>query len=247
MKIKGIVFDKDGTLLDYDKCWRPVTLATVEYVGIRYPGSEVCREGVRKRLGVLPDGTMDIDGPHCRGFHDKIAMAFVDEYTLHGIKFELNTLMREVGEGFKLFLPVGDVEPICDNMREVLLKLKADGIKLGLITSDRIHGARHTLARLGLEDSIFEVLLTNDGDHPAKPDPYYMGVFERETGLAPDEILMVGDTFSDIEFGINSGTHTLGVGKSEKNRKKLATLAEYVARDVSEIFEVLEKIENSEA
>jgi phosphoglycolate phosphatase-like HAD superfamily hydrolase len=72
-----------------------------------------------------------------------------------------------------------------------------------------------------------------------------MRVFERECGLLPEEILMVGDTFSDIEFGINSGTHTLGVGKSEKNRNKLATLAEYVAHDVSEIFDILEKIENS--
>jgi preprotein translocase subunit SecA len=97
MKIKGIVFDKDGTLLDYDKCWRPVTLATVEYVGSMFPGSDICREGIRKRLGVLPDGTMDIDGPHCRGFHDKIAGAFVDEYELRGIEFDKDELIREVG------------------------------------------------------------------------------------------------------------------------------------------------------
>ena len=106
MKIKGIVFDKDGTLLDYDKCWRPVTLATVEYVASMYPGADACREGVRNRLGVLPDGTMDIDGPHCRGFHDKIAGAFIDEYELFGIEFDREKLAREVGEGFKIFLPV---------------------------------------------------------------------------------------------------------------------------------------------
>ncbi len=245
MKIKGIVFDKDGTLLDYDKCWRPVTLAAIEYVGTKYPGSEVCREGIRERLGLLPDGTMDIDGPHCRGFHAEIGRAFSDEYTLRGIEFDFETLMHEVGEGFRLFLPVGEVVPTCDNMKEALLALKERGIKLGLITSDRIHGARHTLARLGLDDGIFEVLLTNDGKHPAKPDPYYMSVFERECGLSPEEILMVGDTFSDIDFGINAGAHTLGVGKSEKNRAKLGTRAEYVARDVSEIFDILEKIENS--
>lgn len=242
MKIKGIVFDKDGTLLDYDKCWRPVTLATIEYVGTKYPGSAVCREGIRKRLGILPDGTMDIDGPHCRGFHDKIVAAFADEYTLKGISFDLKKLIHDVGEGFSLFLPVGEVVPICDNMKEVLLTLKQSGIKLGLITSDRPSGARHTLARLGLDDSLFEVLLTNDGHHPPKPDPYYMSVFEKKTGLLPDEILMVGDTFSDIDFGINSGTHTLGVGKLLKNRNKLATRAEYTARDVSEIFGILEKI-----
>ncbi len=244
MKIKGIVFDKDGTLLDYERCWYPVTLAAIEQVAAKYPGAEVCREGIKSRLGLLPDGSMDIDGPHCRGLHPEIAMAFLDEYEAAGIEYDRDTLIADVGEGFRTSLPYGEVVPICDGMRELLESLKKQGIKLGLITSDTIYGARHTLSKLGIADA-FEVLLTNDGEHPAKPDPYYMTVFERETGLSPDEILMVGDTFSDIDFGINAGTHTLGVAKTEKNRRKLETKAEFVSYDITDIFNVLGKIEGN--
>lgn len=243
MRIKGIVFDKDGTLLDYESCWYPVTLAAIEYVAARHPGAEVCREGIKQRLGLLSDGTMDIDGPHRMGLHPEIAMAFLDEYAEWGIEYDRDTLIGEVADSFRLSLPVGKVVPICDNMRELLISLKDSGIKLGLITSDTVHGARHTLGLLGIAD-LFDLLLVNNGEHPPKPDPAYMRVFERKTGLSPDEILMVGDTFSDIDFGINAGTHTLGVAKSDKNREKLATRAEYTAYDVSEIFDVLAKIED---
>ena len=243
MKIKGIVFDKDGTLLHYESCWYPVTLAAIEYVAKKYPGAEVCREGIKKRLGLHPDGSMDIDGPHRLGLHPEIAMAFIDEYSEAGIEYEKDKLIADVSDGFRLSLPVGRVVPICDNMRGILESLKAEGIKLGLITSDTVHGAKHTLSQLGIAD-LFDVLLVNNGEHPPKPDPAYMTVFERETGLSPDEILMVGDTFSDIDFGINAGAHTLGVATTDKNREKLATRAEYMAKDVSEIFGILAKIEN---
>ena len=239
--IKAVVFDKDGTLLDYDKCWRPIILAAIDYVAERHPGAEVCREGIKDRLGFMSDGSMDIDGPHCRGNYGEIGRAFTEEYAENGIDFDEDELLSEISEGFRVSMTVGEVVPICDGMKDILLTLKASGIKLGLITSDRLYGARLTLAKLGIED-IFEVLLTHDGGKPAKPDPAYMRVFESETGLSPSEILMVGDTFSDIDFGINSGTHTLGVAKTEKNRRKLEARAEYVARDVSEIFGVLEKI-----
>ena len=99
MKIKGIVFDKDGTLLDYESCWYPVTLAAIDYVAERYPGAQVCREGIKRRLGLLPDGTMDIDGPHRLGLHPEIAMAFLDEYAECGIEYYRDKLIADAQRG----------------------------------------------------------------------------------------------------------------------------------------------------
>ena len=238
MKIKGIVFDKDGTLLDYERCWIPVAEGAVDYVLARHPG-----EGVRARvianLGITEDGTVDIDGPLCRGDYAGIGMAFIDGYRDAGYEVSVEAMARDIPAGFAASRDRATVVPICPNLKELLRRLRDMGISLGLITSDGADSTTYTLSRLGV-NGLFDVLLTHDDLQPAKPDPYFMGVFMQKTGLSPDEILMVGDTFADIDFGINSGTHTLGVGRSEKNRSRLAKKAEFIGRDISAVFDVIE-------
>lgn len=54
--IKGILFDKDGTLLDFEQTWRPVWNKTEEQLGIILQISEREMREIRERLGILEDG-----------------------------------------------------------------------------------------------------------------------------------------------------------------------------------------------
>ena len=50
--IKGILFDKDGTLLDFEQTWRPVWNKTEEQLGIILQISEREMREIRERLGI---------------------------------------------------------------------------------------------------------------------------------------------------------------------------------------------------
>jgi phosphoglycolate phosphatase-like HAD superfamily hydrolase len=69
-----------------------------------------------------------------------------------------------------------------------------------------------------------------------------MNKFSSEHSISKDEIIMVGDTESDILFARNSGTLSIGVGKSKENRDFLSSLgADAVYPDISYIPDFLDR------
>ncbi len=241
MKIKAVVFDKDGTLLDYERCWLPIARVATDMVLNRYGAPEL-RDEIYERLGILADGSVDIEAPLATGSYEGIGYAYANTLDSHGIKYDVPELTAIITDGYHTVPKDSETVPICDNLLQILSDIRSRGIKIGFITSDDEIGAKRTLDLLGIYD-IFDVRLPNDRVSPQKPDPHYMNVFMKKTGFSPDEILMVGDTFADIEFGKNSGTRTLGVAKTENNRKKLSKKADYVRHDVSFVPEVIDLIE----
>ena len=121
--------------------------------------------------------------------------------------------------------------------RWCLIKLlKEKGVYIALITSDEIFGAKIALKELEVLD-LFDEIIAHDGISPAKPHPHYMNSFMEKHGFSPEEVLMVGDTETDILFAKNSKTHSVGVGKNEANRAYLSSLgAEAVYNDISYVY-----------
>ena len=238
--IKGIVFDKDGTLISYEKCWVERTVAATERLLSRH-GAISIMDNIMKRLGVLSDGGIDISGALCHGTYADISKLYAAEMSTIGVKITWEELLPELKSDFYYFKHLAKSEPQCDGICELLSSLRGRGSRLGLVTSDDIEGVKATLSPLGVIP-LFDAVLCSDGIHPTKPDPYYMLEFCRLTALSPTEVLMVGDTLADMEFGKNAGAYTLGVGKSEKNREILAAAADFLAPDISHIPEILRKI-----
>ncbi len=237
MKIKGIVFDKDGTLIDYESCWVERTKAATKRLLARHKAEEAY-DNIMKKMGILEDGTVDISGALCHGTYRSITDDYINEITLLGINVDTEQFYRELRADFDFYKYLSESCPTVDGLFELLSGLKNRGIKLGLVTTDDLEGARRTLEPLGVFE-IFDMVLSSDTAHPRKPDPYSMKLFMKETGLGGDEILMVGDTATDMQFGKNAGTYTLGVAKTEKNRKILEPLADFVAKDISVIPELI--------
>jgi phosphoglycolate phosphatase-like HAD superfamily hydrolase len=68
-----------------------------------------------------------------------------------------------------------------------------------------------------------------------------MNKFCEVHSFAKDEVIMVGDTESDILFALNSGVASVGVGKTEENRAFLSALgADAVYPDISYISAFLD-------
>ncbi len=231
--IRAIVFDKDGTLLEYEAFWVPVAEAAVRVlIEARCDRPDAVDELYREMLTVIgaEDGIM---GVLCHGTYGDIAEAMEPVRAMllpHSKPMDA----AEVAHAFEVSIDAGGLVPICADLPEVMADLKARGLILGLVTSDNRAITERCLSALGILP-YFDSIRTDDGISPAKPAPFHMLAFCAEFGLTPEEVIMVGDTASDMRFAQNSGTRALGVAKSADDAARLAPLAETVLHDVSAI------------
>ena len=79
---------------------------------------------------------------------------------------------------------------------------------LGVATADSLESTRHGLTRAGILRH-FSFLGCDDGTFPAKPDPSMAHEFRRLHGI--HELLIVGDSTSDLEFAGNAAARFVGI------------------------------------
>ena len=88
--------------------------------------------------------------------------------------------------------------------------LKKRNYIVGVVSADDIDAVIHSLTMTGLYEYI-DFLGAYDGINKTKPDNYYYHVFKEKFSLKDEEVLMVGDTLTDIRFAKNSQIEVAGV------------------------------------
>lgn len=90
-----------------------------------------------------------------------------------------------------------------EGAREMLQGLRSAGIPVGIVTGKGREGWTVTEAAIDLGP--FDVVITDDDVHAAKPDPAGLLAAARALGIAPDQAAYVGDTRADLVAGRNAG------------------------------------------
>ena len=238
MKTKAIIFDKDGTLIDFDAFWVRASVEAVDKILDKTNMKDVNPDEILKAFGIY-NGTTIINGVLCYGTYEEMAEIVYDILKGYGCTSELSEITKITIDAYHESVGAGEIKPICEGMSEVLEKLKCKGIKLAVVTSDDYFGAKKCLDGLGITE-YFDKIYANDGIHPPKPDPYYIDELCKEFNLYKEEAVMVGDTLTDTTFAKNGGIKVIGVAKSKENQNILKEVADYVIHDISYIFDVLE-------
>ena len=57
--------------------------------------------------------------------------------------------------------------------------------------------------------------------------------------IAKENVIMVGDTLTDVNFAKNGSIRMIGVAKSQTNRKILSAHTDTVLNDVSELLGII--------
>ena len=90
---------------------------------------------------------------------------------------------------------------------DTVKRLKAQGARLGIVTSKNRHGVERGLALCGF-DGLFDEIVTSDDLEASKPDPApVFAALARLDAPAPSA-LFVGDSPHDIAAGRDAGTST---------------------------------------
>ena len=231
MAVKAIIFDKDGTLIDFDSFWISVSVEVIKDLTDRFEMNDIPVCDFLEAIGVK-DGVSDIDGVLCKGTYEEIAEAFLNVAKKHGHDLDLSEMSPFVTQSYNKNSRFGDVRGTCDNLRGVLESLKEYGIRLFVVTTDNPEITSLCLEKLGVSD-LFEKVFTDDGIIPPKPDPSCAFKISEEYSIDLSDIIMVGDTMTDVRFAKNAGIRVISVGANEENRKRLASYADFVFGDVS--------------
>ncbi len=240
MKADAIIFDKDGTLLDFDAFWVTVSIKAVEDVLARFGYKEISVCEILAAFGVH-DGVTDMNSVLCKGTYEQLGGIFYDILQQHGGDMPRDEATKALIEAYNRNADAGDIRPTCPDLALVLKQLKNQNKKLAVVTTDNPQITRKCLEKLGVAE-FFDRIYTDDGQTPTKPDPYCVFDFCECTHVEKDRVVMVGDTMTDVRFAKNAGIAVIGIAKNDLSKQILAPHADAVITDPSYIFEVLDRL-----
>lgn len=151
---------------------------------------------------------LSADFPHIRRLIGKggdklIPEAFgFDDESEPGKKLE-----KEKGRIFRSFLPTLRPAP---GARDLLNKLRADGIKLVVATSAGQEDVRLLLDQARVSDLIEDATSSDDAES-SKPDPDIIQAALRKAGESARGAIMIGDTPYDVEAAHRAGVPIITV------------------------------------
>lgn len=234
MNTKGILFDKDGTLVDFFATWVPAYRAATD-LACELMGDPALGDRLLRLGGYDPaTGALDPTSLLAGGTTAEISDLWTREAGAAdrpGFARRLHEAMDDYASRF----PV----PVGEGTAELFRRLAGRGLALGLATMDSEAVARATAALLGFDDSL-SFLCGYDSGHGVKPEAGMVLGFCAATGLAPAEVLVVGDTDRDMMMARAAGAGlAVGVLTGATPREPLEALADHVIASVLEIETVL--------
>jgi len=126
-----------------------------------------------------------------------------------------------------------------DGAVEMVQRIKAAGIRLGLVTSKLRAGAQRGLTLVGLGDAMELIIGADDVINP-KPHPEPVERALELLGMTADSCLFVGDSHHDIHSGRAAGAWTAGVTWGPFDRAHLEQVApDYVFDSPAELAEMV--------
>ena len=227
MKIRGILFDKDGTIIDYARTWVPANREVALYAA---SGDKGLAAELLRAHGQDPEtGAVVGNSVLAVGSIADIADAFGAHLGTRApadLRSNLDRLFAESGAKNAVLIPGAD---------RTLATLKRRGLRIGVATNDSVGGLKSSLQRTRILD-LFDFAVGYDSGHGTKPGPGMALAFCKTLGLEPAEIAVVGDAAHDLAMGrAAQAGMTVGVLSGTGTAEQLRPLADLILDSVNDL------------
>lgn len=238
---KGILFDKDGTLVHFMALWGGWTDYVLRFMEQRL---EIMGAGFTvpkdKVLGTRHDANGHVIGYDLQG---PLAMGTVEEtygllaWQLYAAGMPWNEAITEVTQMTNHAMQeVRQHKPAfpMPGLASFLEKCSLASVKMAVVTSDQTSAAVEQLEWMGLR-SHFSVVLGRDQVRNGKPHPEMTEKACRLLGIRPEDAIVIGDSNGDMQMAKQAGAAlAIGLWSGEGDLEHLAD-ADVVISDYNEI------------
>jgi phosphoglycolate phosphatase len=227
-----VVFDKDGTLIDFGAMWGPWAVEVADRLE---------RETGQAIRGPLFDayGYDEASGATLSGRPLAIAsMAEIRDLTvavLGRLGFRPDAAEEAVTAAWWVPDPETTARPLTE-IATLFGRLRERGARVAVATSDDREPTERTIASLGVVDLVDALACADDG-LPGKPAPHMVASLCAALGVEPARTAVVGDSPVDLAMGRAAGAGLLvGVLSGVGRRDELEPLADVVVPSVAELL-----------
>lgn len=219
-KIKNLIFDLDGTIIDTLDCIVDSINISMEHFSYPYKYN---REDVKHFIGY---GAREFIR---RALKNKdLSEEYIDYFFEFYIPLQ-RKLHFEKAEAFK-------------GLKEILQELKDNGMKLFVVTNKPAPVAIPLVKKIYGDDFFIDIIGVDKSVTP-KPDPYMVNIIMNKYNLKADETCYVGDSIIDLRTAQNTSMRSIitlyGYGLYDEFPLNEAT---YLIKDVNDFKQFKNKV-----
>ena len=220
--IRAILFDKDGTLIDFEASWAPGMQALLDAVAPNDPDlhATLARSaGFDYIAGTFTGGSVFVNGT---------TADMMDHWKTAVPTLNADDVMAKGEIAFTGLTPV----PLCD-LPTLMQRLRADGYVLGVVTNAAYAPTIVQLEKLNILEH-FDMVIGCDSGFTPKPAGDTIVGFCQQMGFDPQQVAMVGDSTHDLNAGRNAGVGVnVGVLSGPASHAQIADFADVILDDIT--------------
>ena len=229
MKLKGILFDLDGTLVDFKIDYKRARDATIQVLeGHGFPRGELSADMLIIEMMQLAEKYF---------FTQKGASQAKWTQIKGDVDQDVELVERDAAHQASKMAGI----------TQLLDFLVQNGVKLGVITYNTTPNALITLEVSGLAHYFPDksIVIGRDLVTNPKPHPVHAHRLLDLLGLSPQDICIIGDNPRDIEAANKIGSRSIAIRDPKHAREEYLTEYCFERSEISEIINVIKKFLNS--
>ncbi len=238
--IQGIVFDKDGTLIDFHNTWPPAFRSVAERLAapLAVPGLAdrlLAAGGQDPETDRITSGTLLAEGTTAELVECWLSVEprLADLAETADGETVSDWLCRHLDASWTANA-LGAVRSVTD-LSALFGTLRASGIYIGVATNDVEEAALETTRQFDVQHHV-AFHAGYDSGHGAKPEPGMILAFCQHVGLDPATVAMVGDNPADARAGRAAGCGlVIGVLTGPSERAMLEGHTDVVLDSIADV------------
>jgi phosphoglycolate phosphatase-like HAD superfamily hydrolase len=228
-----VIFDKDGTLIDFQRMWGYWAGAFAERISQQIAVD--VRHDVLHLYGVDPH-SLRIDP---QGALSISPMATMQQMVVRHIMpycSDMAQAYQIVQQAWQPPDPTMNVHPLAD-LPLLFGQLRQLGVLIAVATADNRQPTVATLTHLGVGQHVAAFACADDPHMPPKPAPDKIWAVCQMLDVHPHDAIMIGDTPADMQMGRNAGVMAqIGVTSGVSTADELQPWASWVMATIADVW-----------